>query len=176
MNIAQDKGACMESIQENMNEFRNQLKQGSIQKAYKGLLEYIMYLQAHFKKQYPDYDVTGSIYHGYLDMTYFPIFPKSLKDCSLKIAIVFNYDEFRFEAWLSGKNKKVQQKYWELFRDNQWNKYRLVTTTQGVDSIVECILVEEMDFNDSDALTVKIEKATTGFIDDIERFISAHRA
>jgi hypothetical protein len=34
----------------------------------------------------------------------------------LKIAIVFDYAAFGFEAWLAGRNRQVQRKYWQLFR------------------------------------------------------------
>ena len=90
----------MESFHEFVNEYRKQLEKGAIQKAYKGLMEYIMTLRTHFKNKYPDYLVSGSIYYGYMDMTYFAFSPKSLKDRNLKIAIVFVYNPFRFEVWL----------------------------------------------------------------------------
>jgi hypothetical protein len=105
-------------------------------------------------------------------MTYFALFPPSLKERGLKIAIVFNYDAFRFEAWLAGSNRKVQREYWELFRDSQWPEYRVVTPAAGVDSIIECDLAEDLDLSDPDALTARIESATTAFIGDIERFLT----
>jgi len=105
-------------------------------------------------------------------MTYFALFPKSLKDHDLKIAVVFNYDAFRFEAWLAGRNRKVQQKYWELFRARQWNEYRVVAPAKGVDAIVECTLAENFDFTDPDTLTSTIEKATLRFIKRIEGFLA----
>ena len=64
----------MESLRACMKEYRKQLKKGYIQKAYKGLMEYIMGLRTHFSKNFPDF-VPGNIYHGYMNMTYFPIFP-----------------------------------------------------------------------------------------------------
>jgi Family of unknown function (DUF7000) len=97
----------MESLQENINEYRRQLEKGAIQKAYRGVMEYIMDLRTNLKNKYPDYFVSGSIYYGYMDMTYFSFFPKSLKDRNLKIAIVFLHEPFRFEAWLAGVNKQV---------------------------------------------------------------------
>ena len=81
-------------------------------------------------------------------MTYFAIVPPSLKHRDLKIAIVFSYGAFRFEAWLAGTNRQVQRKYWDLFRDSQWSEYRVATPAKGVDSIVECNLAEEFDFGD----------------------------
>ena len=70
----------MASFHECMNEYRKQLEKGTIQEAYKGLMEYIMDLRTHFKNKYPDYVISGSIYYGFMDMTYFSFFPKSLKD------------------------------------------------------------------------------------------------
>lgn len=60
----------MQSIQEDMNALRRQLRSGSIQKAYRALLGYMMDLRTHFKNRYPTYSVSG-LYQGYLDMTYF---------------------------------------------------------------------------------------------------------
>jgi len=168
------KESNMESFHEYINEYRKQLEKGAIKEAYKGLMEYIMDLRTHFKNKYPDYFVSGSIYYGYMDMTYFSFFPKSLKHRNLKIAIVFIHDTFRFEAWLAGYNKQVQTKYWKLFKESGWNKYHVVSTTKGVDSIIEYILVENPDFSDLDTLTKKIEGATLKFIKDVEIFLSKH--
>jgi len=164
----------MESFHEYINEYRKQLEKGAIKEAYKGLMEYIMSLRTHFKNKYPDYFVSGSIYYGYMDMTYFSFFPKSLKHRKLKIAIVFIHDAFRFEVWLAGNNKQVQSKYWKLFKESDWNKYHIVSTTKGVDSIVEYILVDNPDFSDLDTLTKQIERGTLKFIKDVESFLSKH--
>jgi hypothetical protein len=163
----------MKSIQENMNELQGQLRIGAIQKAYKALLDFMMDLRTHFKSRYPSYSISG-LYQGYMDMTYFAIVPPFLKQRDLKIAIVFNYEAFRFEAWLSGANRQVQRKYWELFRDSRWNEYRVVTPAKGVDSIIECNLAEGLDFGDLDSLTARIEGSTVKIINDVENFFSDH--
>jgi Family of unknown function (DUF7000) len=169
------KELSMHSIQKDLDEFQRQLRKGSIQKAYRALLSYMMGLRTHFKSRYPDFAVSG-LYQGYMDMTYFALFPPSLKQRDLKIAIVFNYDTFRFEAWLAGSNRKVQRQYWELFRDSQWPEYRVVTPGSGIDSIVECDLAKDFDFSDPDALTSSIETATVAFIGDVERFLSKRQS
>jgi hypothetical protein len=166
------KGRNMELLQECLNEYRRQLEKGAIQQAYRGLMEYIMGLRTHFMKAYPDYFVSGSIYYGYMDMTYFSVIPKSMKDRRLKIAIVFLHEPFRFEVWLSGVNRQVQTQYWELLKGSGWNKYRIVPSGIGVDSILESILVSNPDFNDLDTLTKQIERATLKFIQDVESFFS----
>jgi len=164
----------MGSFHEYMDEYRKQLEKGVIKEAYKGLMEYIMDLRTHFKNKYPDCFVSGSIYYGYMDMTYFSFIPESLKHRNLKVAIVFVHDTCRFEVWLAGYNKQIQSKYWKLFKENGWNKYHIVATTQGADSIIEHILVDNPDFSDLDALTKQIERATLKFIEDVESFLSRY--
>jgi hypothetical protein len=164
----------MKPFHESINEYRKQLGKGAIQKAYKGLMEYVMGLRTHFNNKYPDYFVSGSIYYGYMDMTYFSFFPESLKDRKLKIAIVFLHETTRFEVWLAGVNKQVQTKYWKLIKDSDWNKYHLVSTTKGADSIIEHVLVDNPDFSDLDALTKQIESAALKFIKDVDGFLSKH--
>jgi hypothetical protein len=155
-----------------MNEYRKQLEKGAIQKAYQGLMDYVMGLRSHFESKFPDYSVSGSIYQGYMDMTYFSFFPKSLKLRRLKVGIVFVHYKFRFEVWLFGYNKGVQARYWKLFRESGWNKYRIPSTIKGVDSIIEGILVENPDFGNLDTLAKQIERGTLKFIEDVERFLS----
>ncbi|MDD5703243.1 MAG: hypothetical protein PHU23_14495 [Dehalococcoidales bacterium] len=164
----------MESLQEYLSEYRKQLEKGYIQKAYRGLMEYILDLKTYFKNKYPNYFISGSLYYGYMDMTYFSFIPESFKQRNLKVAIVFNYDKFRFEVWLAGYNKQVQQKYWKLFKESNWSKYRIPSAIKGVDSIVEATLVDNPDFSDLDALTSRIEKGTLVFISNIEDFLSRH--
>ena len=164
----------MESFYEHMNEYRKQMEKGAIKEAYRGLMEYIMDLRLHFKNKYPDYFVSGSIYYGYMDMTYFSFIPESLKRRKLKIAIVFIHDTCRFEVWLGGYNKHVQTEYWKLFKESNWNKYYIATPAKGVDSILENILVENPDFSDLDTLTKQIERGTLKFIKDVEDFLSKH--
>jgi hypothetical protein len=163
----------MKSSQEDMNSFRIQLKTGSVQKAYRALLRFMMDLRTRFKNRYPKYAVLG-LYQGYMDMTYFAIVPPSFKRRSLKIAVVFNYEAFRFEAWLSGTNRQVQRKYYELVGDSRWTEYRITTPAKGVDSIIECNLAENFDLSDPNSLTASIESKTINFINDIEKFLSDH--
>jgi hypothetical protein len=107
-----------------------------------------------------------------MDITYFSFFPKSLKLRQLKVAIVFLHDAFRFEAWLAGYNKRIQKQYWKLFKDNGQDGFRVPSTTEGVDSIIESVLVENPDFGDLDTLTKQIEKGTLRFIQDVENILS----
>ena len=163
----------MQSIRTDMSELRRQLRRGSIQRAYRALLGYMADLRTRFQKRFPACGVSG-LYQGYLDMTYFAVVPPAFKRRGLKIAVVFNYEAFRFEAWLAATNRQVQRKYWERLRDARWSEYRVVSPAAGVDAIVECILAERFDFGDLGTLTAAIEKTVARFIRDVDEYLSRH--
>ena len=94
-------------------------------------MEYIMSLRTYFNNKYPDYSVSGNIYYGYMDMTYFSFFPDSLKKRKLKAGIVFLHDSCKFEVWLFGYNKKIQAKYWELLKESEKIRVRSAEQKQG---------------------------------------------
>jgi hypothetical protein len=130
-------------------------------------MDYITHLRSYFESEHPEMPVSGSVYYGFMDMTYFALFPAALKHRKLKVAIVFLHKQFRFEVWLSGVNKVVQNKYWHIFRGSSWKKYKLPPTTKGTDSILEHILVDNPNFDDLNALTRQIERGTLEFIKDV---------
>jgi hypothetical protein len=163
----------MPSFQEFIPVYRKQMELGALPKVYRGILNTLLGLRKHFADHYPQYNVPGGLYQGYMDMSYFSLFPENLKKRNLKIALVFLHESFRFEVWLAGVNKQVQGEYWRIFRESGWDKYRLVPTIEGQDSILECILVETPDFSDIDRLTTQIEQGVHQFIEDIEEFFAA---
>jgi len=162
----------MESLHRSIPVFKQQLKKGDIIRAYQGLMQYFRDLKAHLETSYPDYSVSGSIYYGYMDMTYFSFIPPSLGRLSLKPAIVFVYETFRFEAWLAARNKKVQTKYWNLIRESGWDQYDPAPQMAGYDHIISHILVGDPDFQNLDQLTAQIEKGALEFIYDVEGFLT----
>jgi hypothetical protein len=162
----------MKQFNDYMNEYKKQMKKGDIIKAYSELMQYIMDLRTFFQKKYPDYIISGSIYQGYMDMTYFSFFTESLKQKKLKIGIVFIHEACRFEVWLFGYNKAVQTKYWRLIKESNWDKYRIVPTTKGFDSILEHTLVDNPDFSNLELLTKQIEEGTLDFIKNVDNFLS----
>lgn len=162
----------MTDFANSMIEYHNQLQKGAIQKAYRGLMDYMQALKAHFAKAYPQYALPGSLYFGYMDMTYFAIIPPSLKPRGLKIALVFAHEPFRFEVWLSGVNRDIQVHTWQALKDSGWNAYPLVADPRKTDAVVEHVIVENPDFSDLPGLTTLIEHETLAFIKDIEHSLN----
>jgi hypothetical protein len=160
----------MENLQMYMDEYRLHLEKGWIQKAYLGLQEYISSLRTLFQKKHLAFDVPGNIYQGYMDMTYFSIIPPALKQRKLKIAVVFLYDPFKFDIWLSGYNRQVQAHYWKLLRGMNLQP-NLVEDPVKADAILQHTLVVEPDFADLEGLTRQIESGTPSFISHVEKLI-----
>lgn len=163
----------MATFADDMQELHEQLKQGAVQSAYRGLIQFMLDLRTRLAKKYPDFSVPGGLYQGTMDMTYFSFTPPALKEQQLKVAIVFVYESFRFEAWLAAVNKQVQAKYWQLIKDSGWDKYHLVPGVAGQDGIIECVLDPNPDFSDLHKLTEQIEMGIQNFIVDVENYLAA---
>lgn len=162
----------METFAQSMHVFKKQLHEGSIQQAYQGLMEYIHKLRLHFDKKYPEFSVASGIYYGYMDMTAFYLFPTSLKRRKLKISIVFVYETFQFEIWLSGANRDIQARYWDLLREKGWDKYRSASDPRKHDYVIAHVLAHDPEWSDLDVLTGQVEQGTLAFINDVEAFLA----
>lgn len=158
-----------------MLEFRRQLEETTLIQAYQGLIQYIRDLKRLLQNKYPEYIVPSSTYFGYLDMTYFSFTPKSLAEKKLKIAVVFNYETFSFEVWLSGGNRSIQNRFWSIFNKQQWTKYQLTSPGTWVDSILTHTITTGPDFEDLDQLTQQIESGIMNFVKDVEDFLVKHQ-
>lgn len=167
------RDAKMTTLQQSVLEYKKQLEKGEIQKAYKGILEYLSALRTHFEKQHPDWSVPGGLYPGYMDMSYFSIIPSAFKERKLKIAVVFIHETCRFEVWLAAVNKSVQADYWHMIRQSGWSQYKTVSTLEGADAIIEHVLIETPDFDDLKKLTAIIQQLVENFIRDIETYLSS---
>jgi hypothetical protein len=131
-------------------------------------MDYMMTLRNHFLNEHPDSFVSGGhLYQGHMDVSFFTFTPISLKKLKLKIAIVFNHHNFRFEIWLAGQNRQIQKRYWDIFKGSDWNKYHIPDTTAEGFSIVDHILVEDPDFSDLNALTQQIEAEAMQFVNEM---------
>jgi len=156
----------MKSLNESVKEYTAQVRKGDIQKAYKGIMSFMTRLKNQLERKYPEGKV-GALYFGYMDMTYFGFTPEELKLRNLKIAIVYLHEQNRFEAWLSGSNRKIQAEYIEQFRHRNIGGNKLSKAGPGVDSILEVEIVSKPDFDNPEELMKIIENKSIEFIKSI---------
>ena len=160
----------MSTLDLDIQELRRRLSEGSIQRAYNGIVSFMSHLRTVFVSQQGERAVS-ELYQGYLDMTYFSLFPDELKKRNLKLAIVFNYQNFRFEVWLAARNRQLQRRYWELFSDGGYKKHLLAKPAVGIDAIVEAALATDCSFEAEDNLTAQIVEGVKAFERDITAFL-----
>ncbi|BES65014.1 hypothetical protein SANA_14530 [Gottschalkiaceae bacterium SANA] len=165
----------MGSLNQQIQVYKKQLDQGDIRKAYQGIIGYMMKLRNYFARKYPEYRLAGSIYQGYMDMTFFSLTNEYLREKKLKIAIVFLHESLQFEVWLSANNKIIQKKYWNIFQSKDWTYYSISSMEKGVDSILSYVLTANPDFDDLDSLTEEIESGTFQFIEDVQNFLEINK-
>lgn len=158
----------MKNFSEYVAVYKEQLQKEDIQKAYKGLVKYVMVLKSHFSKELSDKFLFGNISPGYMDFTYFPFFNDFLREQKLRFGIVLNHKKVRFELWLMGQNIEIQRNYWNLLKTSQWNKEQIAMPKY---SVLEVILVENPDFNELDILTSKIEQEAIILVHEIIDYI-----
>ena len=144
----------MENLNKYVSIYKEQLEQGDILIAYNELVKFVMKLRTDFIKNLSDQYSFAKILHGYMDYTYFYYSNNFLKSKQLKLGLVLNHLEMRFEVWLLGNTISNQKKYWEIMKMTKWNKYK---TEMPQYSILEATLVENPDFNNLNALTEQIE-------------------
>ncbi len=144
---------------------------GRIQNAYVALVKYMSRLRARYAGERGDRTVSG-LYQGYFDMTYFALFPDWFRERDLKVAVVFDYASFSFQAWLAARNRRVQRSYWEQLRDAGYTEHTLVEPGAGIDAIVISVLADDFSLADESALTRRIEAGVESFEDDMLAVLS----
>jgi hypothetical protein len=144
----------MENLNRYVAIYKEQLDKGDILVAYNELVKFVMKLRTEFIKRHSDKYSFSGILHGYMDYTYFYYSNDFLKTKKLKLGLVLNHLEMRFEVWLLGNTKPIQKKYWELSKSTKWNNGK---DEMPAYSILEAVLVENPDFNNLDKLTEQIE-------------------
>ncbi len=147
--------------------YKELLKNGDVQAAYAELVKYVQKLKTSFSKDLGDTYSFGNVFQGYMDYTYFYLSNDFLKDKKLKLGLVFNHKHVRFEAWLLGQTKDVQEKYWKLLKNTEW----INDSEMPQYSIFEVILVGNPDFDDLDTLTENIKNKLTSVAEDISTSI-----
>ncbi len=152
----------MKTLNELVKGYTRELQQGEIQAAYKGIFDFLGKLRSEFIRRYPHFDVSG-IYQGYMDMSYFSLSNKSLKERGLKIAIVYLHGNGAFEVWLSARNRDIAKNLASMLSSNIPAALEVFHDTGNPDAVVECLLTASPDFDDQAALTETIIRGAERF-------------
>lgn len=128
-------------------------------------------LRAYFIKEYDLVYKIGKLNQGNKDYTYFSLTPESLKKQKLKFVIVFDHIHNSYTICLSGQNKSIRKKYWELFNGSDWTKYHLAESIDNSLMIIDHQLARKADFSDTKTITLHIKKEALSFMNDIKKIL-----
>lgn len=161
----------MPTLGEDVLSYRRALEDGSVQRAYKGVLSFVSQLQARLLERFPAC-AAGAFYPGYLDMTYFALTPPELRERKLKLAVVYLHAENRFELWLAANNRALQAEAAEQLAKLPPGGYEVTRPAPGVDAIIAAIAAAEPDFDRLDDLMQTLADAFSVFSRDMTALIS----
>lgn len=162
----------MKNLNELIQAYTHHLQQGEIQTAYKAILEFMGRLRTDFIRKYPQYDVS-SVYQGYMDMSYFSLVSKPLKEKGLKIAVVYLHEKGRFEVWLSARNREISKQYDAVFSGGIFEGMKVFHDDTNQDAIIEYTLTASPDFEDQRLLAGIIEQGVRQFAAAADNFLMA---
>ena len=106
--------------------YKEQVNKSDIQKTYMFLLKYLMQVKASFEKAFSKEYSCGYVSPGYMDYSYFSFANEYLRGRRLRFGIVLNHNEMRFELWLMGQNKEIQNRYWDILKPSKWFAFYLL--------------------------------------------------
>ncbi len=166
----------MKTLNDYITEYHKQLKKGDIQKAYQGLMKYLLDLKTYLKEKHSDFSISGNLSPGNMDVSYFFFTSRKLKELNLKTAIVFVHEKNEFEVWLTGSTIKVRSNFLKSFKEKDLGKYRIPSEISGLAPIIVYNLISSPNFDDLNSLTNRIENETMNFIKDIESLLFEKKA
>lgn len=151
--------------------YREQMEKGELQVDYSQLIGYIKRLRNYFRNEYTSVFKIGNLYQGNMDFSYFSLTTSALRKQKLKFVIIFNHKKVQFLICLSGQNKNIRKKYWEMFRDSNWSQYHLAESINDSLSIIDHLIVANPNFNKMDLLTEQIEIESLKFINALREIL-----
>jgi len=144
--------------------YKEELRKGDILIAYNELVKFVMTTRTELAKKLDHQYSFAKVLHGYMDYTYFYYTNEFLKNKKLKLGVVLNHLEMRFEIWLLGNTIPIQKTYWGLLKETKWNKDKMEMPKY---SILEAVIIDNPDFNNLHKLSEKIYKQLIEVSDEI---------
>lgn len=141
-----------ESLNARIPAYKKAFASGEIQKTYQSLVGIVQNLRTEFHKMCKGEFSVANVLHGYIDFTYFYLQNDYLKKHKLKLAIVLNHQQARFELWLLGQTKDVQIDYWKKLKDAKWVNENAMPEY----SIFEIVMLANPDFDNPKKLSESI--------------------
>lgn len=138
--------------------YKTLLESTDIQKGYQEFISLFRFLRTELEKELKEFKFSGHIVENNMDFAYFQLTDDLLKSMGLKVQIIFVHKRFCFEVWVSGYNRKIQCKYYEMLKDISM-PYILNNNPNRVDFIYKSTITEKFDMANGLEVVAIIKKA-----------------
>jgi hypothetical protein len=150
-----------------INEYKRLIQTTNLQKGYQEFIKFFRNLRAYLQREMPAFTFTGNIVENNMDYSYFQFSNEDLKSKGLKIVIAFVHADFDFQIWLSGINREIQRKQYEILKATG-HPYTLTDNPNKTDYILRTDLIAECNFGNPQESFQTIRANTLAFIKKIE--------
>lgn len=145
---------------------------GEFPRAYRGIVSALQQFKSAWEHAHPG-ESAGSLYQGYLDMSFVAVAPANLAAKRLKISLVFLHDSGIFTLWLTAGNRAIQKRVSDSLARVPLKGYTLNTLEPGVDAIISRDLDQPYAFDEPDVLTRRLLSAVESFAEDMAALTAA---
>ncbi len=149
-----------------IEEYKRIIQTTNLQRGYQEVIKFFRYFRIYLEKEMNNYVFTGNIVENNMDYSYFQFTNERLKKRGLKIVIAFVHKDFKYEVWLSGINRKVQNEYYNKLNSCN-HKHILTTNPNRTDYILKATIDTNHSYNDLEHLLINMKGSIVNFIDDI---------
>ncbi len=160
----------MHTSNQRVMKYHQLINDENLEQAYRIIMTTMSQLKVAWDTRYPEMP-SGSLYQGFLDMTFISVKPAGLSELDLKVSMVYLHQSNTFEGWLVARNRKVQSVIHKNLHHRPLGKYSLTVLEPGVDAIIATSLIRHPDFDDPASLIEEIIKNTLNFISDMQNLV-----
>lgn len=135
----------------------------NLQEAYQEFIKLFHSLHIHLSKAFPDYAFAGNIVENGMDYSYFHFTNEHYKKLGLKFVVTYLHKEGKFNIWLSGYNRKIQEDFTRELRKKDFS-YTLTTDPNRTDYILKNEILADRNYE-------RIESEIQDFINHINTLV-----
>lgn len=154
------------SLSECIESYSRAVAGGEMPRAYRGILTALSQFQSAWEQAHPE-DSTGSLYQGYLDMSFLAVTPRDLAAKRLKISLVYLHAEGVFTLWLTAGNRAIQKRVSQALRAVPLKGYALTVLEPGVDAVIAKEIQKPYPFDEPARLTQYLLAQAEAFAADM---------
>ena len=160
------------SLSSFIDRYTTAVAQGDLTYAYHGILSALTRFKSAWESAHPQ-DTVGTLYQGYLDMSFVAVLPAALAEKRLKISLVYLHPSGSFTLWLIAGNRAIQKSVSDALRNVPLGEYTLTKLEPGVDAIIALDLPKPYAFDEPEQLTKDMLQAAEAFLADMTALVGS---